>query len=173
MTDKYMPQPGDIGLTRIHGGVGMAIRIGQWLNGDGFRDYEHAFVLVQDGLIIEAEPGGALLSRLDRYAPATVVWIPCPPDLGPAVAAAAMRYGPVPSRRPPFGVPYSFLDYLSIAARRVRLPVPGLRRYIASTRHMICSQLADQSASDGGWHLFADNRWSGDVTPGDLDRLVP
>jgi hypothetical protein len=36
---------------------------------------------------------------------------------------------------------------------------------------MICSQLADTAAAEGGWHLFEDGRWPGDVTPGDLYRL--
>jgi hypothetical protein len=176
---QYLPQPGDIGLTQIHGRVGALIRFGQWLNGDGFRDYEHAFVLVvgeseiSSGSVIEAEPGGALLSPLSRYAADTVIWIPCPPGLGAAVAEAAVKYGPPGNGRPPTGVPYSFLDYLAIAAHRIRLPLPGLKRYVTSTRHMICSQLADQAAADGGWHLFSDNRWPGYVTPEDLARLVP
>ncbi|MFD0528969.1 hypothetical protein ACFQ1I_21765 [Kitasatospora arboriphila] len=37
------------------------IRIGQWLNASGFADYEHAFVFVGDGQLVEAQPGGAEL----------------------------------------------------------------------------------------------------------------
>jgi hypothetical protein len=170
---EYVPSPGDIGLTRIHGWVGLLIRFGQWLNGGGFRDYEHAFVYVGLGQIIEAEPGGALLSLLTRYAPDTVLWVPCPPGLGAAVALAARAYGPGANGRPPVGVGYSFLDYLALAAHRLHLPLPGLRTYIESTGHMICSQLADRAAADAGWHLFTDGRWPGYVTPGDLLELVP
>jgi hypothetical protein len=140
----------------------MLIRFGQWLNGDGFANYEHAFVFTGDG-IVEAMPGGALYSRLDKYPADTVAWLRCPPLDGSAVAAAALTY---------VGVPYSFLDYVAIAAHRLRLPVPGLRSYIASTGHMICSQLADSAALRGGWRLFTDGRWDGYVTPGALDHLL-
>lgn len=159
----YSPQPGDIGVCRIPGRVGLAIRAGQWLVGDGFANYEHAFVLTGAGRIVEAEVGGALDSPLDRYDAATVLWLRCPTALGPAVAAAALGY---------LGVPYSFLDYAAIGAHRFRLPAPGLRAYVGSTRHLICSQLADQAAADGGWHLFDDGRWPGYVTPGALRRLA-
>jgi hypothetical protein len=40
-----------------------------------------------------------------------------------------------------------------------------------STKHMICSQLADETALRGGWHLFDDGRWPGYVPPCDLYRL--
>jgi hypothetical protein len=37
---------------------------------------------------------------------------------------------------------------------------------------MICSQLADCAAFRGGWHLFDDGRWPGDVVPANIARLV-
>jgi hypothetical protein len=37
---------------------------------------------------------------------------------------------------------------------------------------MICSQLADEAAMRGGWHLFSDGRIPQDVTPGDLWKLA-
>jgi hypothetical protein len=80
-------------------------------------------------------------------------------------AAAAARYGPTAAHR---GVGYSFLDYDAIAAHRLHLPVPGLRAYIGSTGHLICSQLCDQAYADVGAHLYADGRWPGYVTPLDL-----
>src|SRR5258707_750708 len=53
-------------------------------------------------------------------------------------------------------VDYSFLDYLALAARRFRLPVPGLKTYIRATGHMICSQLCDAAYQAAGVQLFAD-----------------
>lgn len=158
----YVPNPGDTGLTRISGYVGLGIRIGQWANGDGFADYEHAFTYVGGGQIIEAEPGGALLSDLTRYAADSVLWLKCPAQYRTAVASAARTYR---------GVPYSFLDYDALATHRLHIPVPGLEGYIKSSGHMICSQMADKAAMDGGWHLFDDDRWEGYVTPGDLRVL--
>lgn len=164
----YEPQLGDIGLTSISGWSGRGIRLGQWIIGDGFSRYEHAFVHAgrmpdeDEQMIVEAEPGGALLSPLSRYAPETVYWLRCPGRCASSVAVAARRM---------VGTPYSWADYASLGAHRFHVPVPGLRGYIESSGHMICSQLADRAALDGGWHLFADGRWEGDVTPGDLWKL--
>ncbi|BDM70385.1 hypothetical protein HEK616_38720 [Streptomyces nigrescens] len=160
------PQPGDIGLTRINGVSGRLIRFGQWINGDGFADYEHAFLVLPDDRLLEAEPGGARIRPLAEYDGAEVLYV-CPEGLTEAqrsaICRAATRY---------VGVPYSFLDYLAIATHRFHVPVPGLRRYVASTRHLICSQLVDQCYQDGGVHLFADGRWSGYVTPMALYTLL-
>jgi hypothetical protein len=159
----YQPQPGDIGLTQIHGRVGALIRIGQWLNGSGYADYEHAFVYVGDGMIVEAEPGGARDALLAEYDAPLIVWLHCPPELGRAVADAALGLT---------GTPYSFADYLALFLRRLHLPARWLRNYIKARGHEICSQLADHAAMLGGWHLFADGRWEGDVTPADLWKLA-
>jgi len=162
---KYQPKPGDIGLTTISGAGGGLIRLGQWLNGDGFGDREHAFVVTEyrQGLptipwIVEAMPGGA--QHVKNWH-TDCVYLRCPDEHRNAVAAAALRY---------VGVPYSFLDYGALALHRFHIPTPHLKRFISDGGHQICSQLADQAAADGGWHLLQDV-WPGDVTPGDLARL--
>jgi hypothetical protein len=163
----YVPLPGDIGLTAISGWAGRGIRVGQFLIGDGFSRREHAFTYVGNQKIVEAEPGGALLSDLSRYTPETVTWLRCPQQYRKAVADAAKGH---------VGTPYSWLDYAAIGTHRFHVPAPGLRGYIESSGHLICSQLCDRAAMDGGWHLFDDGRWPGYVTPGDLwglyDRQV-
>ncbi|WP_310716768.1 hypothetical protein [Streptomyces lydicus] len=160
------PLPGDIGLTQISGVSGRLIRFGQWINGDGFADYEHAFLVLPDDQILEAEPGGARIRPLTDYGGANVLYV-CPEGLTDrqrsGICTAATRY---------VGVPYSFLDYGAIATHRFHIPVPGLRGYIANTRHMICSQLVDQCYLDAGVHLFADGRWPGYVTPMALHQLL-
>jgi hypothetical protein len=160
------PNPGDIGLVAIRGRVGAGIRLGQWLCGDGYADFEHAFVHVGDGEIVEAMPHGALLSKLSRYDDRAVetglAWLRCPREYGTEVARAA---------REMVGVPYSFLDYGAIALHRFRVPAPHLRAYIEASGHQICSQLCDRAAERGGWHLFNDKRWHGYVTPGSLYQL--
>lgn len=161
----YQPQPGDIGLTVITG-WGRLIRLGQWLNGDGFADFEHAFVVtdLDSGgapWIVEAMPGGAQYVRNWHPADRTV-YLRCPAEYREAVAASARGFR---------GVPYSVADYFALAAHRLHIPAPHLKRYVRDSGHMICSQLADAAAAEGGWHLFADKRWHGDVTPGDLYRL--
>lgn len=159
----YDPQPGDIGVTQIEGDVGRLIRFGQWLNGDGFADYEHAFVYLGNGQIAEAEPGGARIAELTEYNRRNVAWLRCPPEHREAVAAAA---------RSLIGTPYSFLDYLAFALHRFHVPAPGLRRYIASRKHLLCSAYADYAAELGGWTLFDDGRWWGYVDPAAIWELI-
>ncbi|HEY8973697.1 MAG TPA: hypothetical protein VIN75_05730 [Burkholderiaceae bacterium] len=159
----YDPQPGDIGLTQIEGDVGRLIRLGQYLNGGGFADYEHAFVYLGNGQIIEAEPGGARIAELTEYDQRTLAWLKCPPQYRDAVAEAA---------RSQVGTPYSFADYLAIALHRFHVPAPGLRKFIASGKHAMCSALADRIAALGGWHWYDDGRWEGYVTPADVWRLI-
>jgi len=157
------PPLGSVGLTQIHGKVGRLIRFGQWLNGDGYEDYEHAFVFVGGGRIVEAEPGGAREADLSEYAANTVVWIECPPEYGQAVADEARKL---------VGTKYSFVDYLALFLHRMRLWVPFLRWYVRSSRRLICSALADRAARRGGWRLFVTPPiWEGYVTPGMLYRL--
>jgi hypothetical protein len=157
---------GSIGVTQIAGDVGRLIRIGQYLNGDGFADYEHAFVYLGNGQIAEAEPGGARIAELTEYSARNTAWLRCPPEYGEAVAAAARAF------TEPRPVPYSAADYFALAAHRLHLPIPWLRDYVKSSGHMICSQLVDRAAAAGGWHLFADGRWDGYVTPGDIWELI-
>jgi hypothetical protein len=158
---------GQFGLTQISGAAGLFIRFGQWLIGDGFENYEHAAVAIDDTVdgsvhVMEAEPGGA---RISTYGISQFAWSDMSLTLEQkqAISAAAVRYK---------NVPYSFLDYLAIALHKWHIPVPGLKRYISSTKHQICSQLVDQCYKDAGIQLFHDGRWPGYVTPGDLYKLM-
>lgn len=158
------PQPGDYGCTPLSDDAGKLIRLGQWLNGDGFRDYEHAFVWTDGGMIVEAEPGGA-------------VEVPFHYDLAQCVISSepltgVERAAIVRAARGYIGTPYSVADYFALAAHRLHIPAPGLRAYVGSTRHQICSQLVDRCFLDAGVHLFQDSRWPGYCTPADLAALA-
>lgn len=164
----YTPNIGDIGLTTISGHVGRLIRFGQWLNGDGFTKAEHAFVITEsarDGKpfrIVEAMPGKDGARDVPNWhADADTVYLRCPDEFRFAVAAAAREL---------VGTPYAWSDYAALALHRFHIPTPHLKHYIETSNHMICSQLADRAAERGGWRIFSDNRWNGDVTPGDLRR---
>lgn len=162
------PQAGDFGVVRMGGDSGKLIHIGQIANGDGFADYEHAVVYVGNGQIVEAEPGGARETHM-HYGSQNVLWstghISLTVEQRRAIVSAAHGY---------IGTPYSAADYFAIAARRLSLGplIPGLRGYVASSKHMICSQLVDQCYSDAGVHLFKDGRWAGYVTPAALAGLL-
>jgi hypothetical protein len=161
------PPAGLIGLTAVRGDVGKLIEIGQWFNGDGFKTWEHAFMSIGNGLIVEAEPGGARVRQYTEYG--VIYWCHGLYSLGTAAqnqaaADAAKKYtmaGPWGRH----GVPYSALDYFALVAHRLDIPAPGLQAYIKSTRHMICSQLVDQADQEAGIHLFTDQRWPGYVDP--------
>lgn len=160
------PPPGLIGLTSINGDVGKLIRLGQFLNGDGFTLWEHAFITIGDGLVVQAEPGGARVEHVSHYK--VVHWCygiyklataPATYNVPMLLETAAKKY---------VGVPYSAEDYFALAAHRLHLPFPGLKKYVADSGHMICSQLVDQCYRDAGKQIFTDNRWPGYVTPGAL-----
>ena len=172
------PQPGDFKCVPTGGFGGKAISVAEWLDGSAFGEYDHAYIFVGNpggmkpthyGYKVQAEPNGA-----------TCVSINTPGDSGlggtwstghitltyaqrDLIVKAALKY---------VGVPYSFLDYLALVEHRLHIPAPGLKNYIASTGHMICSQLVDQCYLDAGVHLFDDGRWPGYVTPADLAALL-
>jgi hypothetical protein len=156
-------QPGMIGLTSISGDIGRMIRLGQLLNGNGFSRYEHAFVYLDAGDIIEAEPGGAMIRPLhhDGIHWCTGIARLLPPFTSKALADVAVQLE---------GVPYSWADYAALFTRRLHIPAPGLKTYIASSGHLICSQLADELYLRLGAHVFDDGRWPGYVTPGALHQ---
>jgi hypothetical protein len=160
-----MPRAGDFGLLVGVDPVGRLIRVGEWLNGDGFSRYSHAFVLLDDDTLLEAEPGGARVRPVSEYPTDLVAWSSwnLTDAQRAATVAAARRYE---------DVPYSAADYLALAAHRLHVPAPGLRRFIATSDHMICSQLVDQVYLDAQLRMFDDGRWPGYVTPAALNQVL-
>lgn len=176
------PLPGDFFLVPMAGRIGFLIRVGQWLNGDGWRKVQHAGIYIGCNETIEAMPGGAIRGDIRRYRPEDIVWSSgtrysymADGSIGRGmvdelskveqgtIALTAIKYE---------GTPYSFLDYLGLALARFRLRPRWLKAYIASTGHMICSQLVDQCYLEAGVHLFKDGRLPGDVTPADLYNVL-
>lgn len=172
----YEPQPGDIGLVSIRGGVGKAIRVGQWLlaemdnikarNDGDWANYQHAFVYLGNGMLIEAEPGGARIRPITEYDGASIYWCQnISAGLSPQTRNAIVLHAEAL-----LNTPYSFIDYFALTAHKLHLWLPGLRTYISSTHHLICSQLADWAYDLSGVHLF-HGRWPGYVDPLDLYLL--
>lgn len=158
--------PGDFGLVAIQGAAGKLIEVGQWFAGDGFEPFEHAFLYVGNGQIVEAQPGGAKLSPADKYDSRVVRWstgLIVPKD-GEKIADMGRFF---------VGVPYSAADYFAIATHRLHLWPSDvlLKRYVASTKRLICSQLVDAAWRGAGEPLFP-HEWAGYVTPGSLAELL-
>jgi len=159
------PQPGDFGLVSIRGFPGLLVRIGQGLSGDGWSDYHHAFLILDNGEVLEAQPGGARIRPLSDYEATNAVYSDW--DLTDEQRAAIVR-----EARPLVGTPYSWLDYLSLALLHFGIRPKWLRRCVADTGHLICSQTIDLVYLRAGLHMFSDGRLSMDVTPGDLVRVL-
>jgi hypothetical protein len=166
------PRPGDIGLVTMGGASGRLIRLGQWLNGDGFENYEHAFVCTDETgpggklMIVEAQPHGAVFREL-HYAPDTVHWCTWLSQGLSPVDRAAISQAAIDC----IGVPYSYLDYFSLVAKRLNVPDILLRDYVKSTDHLICSQLCAWAYYEAGCPIWPGQDWTGDDTPGDLYQM--
>jgi hypothetical protein len=154
------PLPASIGLCTVNGFAGPLIDLGERLLGYHDSEFRHAFLVLPNGMLFEAQPGGARIVPLSTYADRKVTYV-SPPGLTDeqrlAVCAAAEKY---------VGVGYSAAEYFALAAHRFHVPAPGLREYIASSHRMICSQAVDQCFRDEEIHLFRD-RWPGYVVPPD------
>lgn len=161
--EAAIPAPGTIGLSRIDGTLGWWISAGQALSGDA-AGWTHAFLVLDGDTVIEAQPKGATLAPLAPYLePGAAVFLHGWPRLNP-VQVARLRN----EAKRLVGTPYSFLDYVSLAALAVQIRPQWLKKYVASSGHMICSQLVDHLMCRVGAHLFDDGRPSQDVTPGDI-----
>jgi uncharacterized protein YycO len=159
------PLPGDFALTKISGITGKAIAAGQALIGDA-APVQHAMVYVGLGMVVQAMPSGAERIPLEEASP-VVQW-----STGRIWLSTEQRLQILNEANDLVGTPYSFMDYASIGLAHFRVRPAWVTDFIASTGHLICSQLVDEVYLRAGVHLFDDGRLPGDVTPGDLWKLL-
>lgn len=159
------PLPGDFALTKITGFTGRAIAAGQALIGDA-SPVQHALIYVGNGMIIQAMPGGAELIPLED-ASDPVLWSS---HLFPLTDA--QRDAMVVEAVALVGTPYSYMDYASLGLAHFSVRPAWVTKFIADSGHLICSQLVDEVYARAGIQLFDDGRLPGDVTPGDLYKLL-
>ena len=147
---------------------GGAIRIGQYLDGAGFGQYEHAAMYLGNNKIVEASNSGTVITDY-HYENNDTLW-----SSGIINPTDAQRLEMVKAGTGYEGTPYSWPDYAAIAAHHLHLlpATSALKNYVATSKHMICSQLVDQIYQDANYQLFDDKRWPGYVTPGDLWKLL-
>jgi len=169
------PEIGDFCCVPVSGPVGKLISFGEWLNGDGFSRYDHAEIYVGNpiggyaryGYTFSAYPDGATYKPLDDETRKNALW-----STGHFDLTVNQRNNIVEICKSLEGTPYSVLDYFALAEHRFHFPVPFLKDYVSSTKHMICSQLVDLVYKESGVYLFNDGRWPGYVTPADLASLL-
>lgn len=170
-------QPADWAVAQIHQPAGTMIRLMQMTMpgcAPRWAKWVHAFycVSIDPIMIVEATPQGTKHVRF-HYNPADVFWstgiISKTPAGRAASVAKALEFCAANDGQ---GVGYSFLDYAAQATHAWHIPVPGLKDYIASTGHEICSEDVDQFDLSGGTHLFTDDRWAGYVAPWMLAQRI-
>jgi hypothetical protein len=160
----------------IAGRAGILIETAQWLDGDRYQPYDHTEIYI--GQADDAGPHGYTVSAYPSGHGRRP--LPCPPAILPGALwstgliplTPAQRAGIVAWCAEHQDVGYSWVDYAALTLRRLGISDPALRRRIASSSRMICSQYTDRAYSVNDVRLYADGRWDGFVTPGDLADLL-
>jgi len=125
----------------------------------------HAAVYIGLEYIVEAQPGGAKLTRVSAYPNAIWSVIDLTSRQRHDIANAALSL---------VGTPYSFLDIAVQAIVRVlkwHAPKWALRR-LSTSKRLQCAQLVDVAYERAGVRLFPDGRPEGLVAPSDLLNLI-
>jgi hypothetical protein len=154
-----MPEIGEFMVVRTGGWFAAAIR------SITHSPVNHAALYVGSGLVVEAQPGGAKLTRASHYPKAIWSHQTLPVPTRQAIVHAALAL---------VGTPYNFLDIAAQGLVRVLhwdAPKWALKR-LSSTHALQCAQLVDCAYELAGVKLFADGRPEGMVSPGDLYDLI-
>ena len=163
MSESLLPRPGDLGFADDLSLSGRLARAGQFLLRDDC-PFWHVFVVGSAGYVFEGMPSGARLIRdLPNRLHCGFGYVRLPLSDGQRSRVMTVCRGLE-------GTPYSWLDYVALAAFRAGIPVPHLDAYVRSREHMICSQIADEVLLRLGYHLFDDARAQQNVTPGSIWR---
>lgn len=174
-------------LRNIHGWTGRSITAMQgFVRGGSF--WTHAGLILDGGWYIQGQPRGAKLYPIARLfdgqpllvsdAPVQALLASRPEAPATTALPGLVRSCVVREGRALDGADYSYLDYPVLGlAEWARLHphshllnslAVGLRHYVNSSGHLICSALVDRAFLNSGIHLFDDGRMPGDVTPEDL-----
>ncbi|MBP2370197.1 hypothetical protein [Pseudonocardia parietis] len=149
-------QPGDLFLLTTPGMPGRVIRLVTRSR------VNHAGIVVDEaGTTVEAMPRGAMHGQVG---PRHIIVRPPMSDVQRAmVVTAARRF---------VGTPYGFADIAALGLAWFGLRPAFIRRRIARSSRVICSQLVVLCLLAAGIRLYVDDRLPQDVTPGDLLELA-
>jgi len=157
---SYTPRPGDYGVVKTNGLVGFLIRVGTMSR------WNHAFICVDDNLIVEARPIGATLSPVSKYPRAAYNQHENISD--------EQREKIIDFAVKAVGTPYGFIDILVIFLRILGLRFGSKTRlmsWLGNKDGLICSELVAKAYETADFKLI--NEPSYIVTPGDLaERLI-
>lgn len=156
MLGGMTPVPGSYGCVRTHGLAAWLIRVG---TRSGFN---HAFIVMDEDRVIEADPGGARWALLSGYSTDRVVF-DTGDDLSPEQRQLIMSKAVAL-----LGVPYGWLDIFRLSLRCAGLRWSWLTRAADEERAMICSQLVAACGQAGSADWLCGREAPAAVTPGDL-----
>ena len=154
------PRPGDYIVVRTHGIVGALIRL---VTRSG---YNHAAVVVEDGQVVEAEPGGARLRPLSEYDGYQMLANTAEPTLAEERAKVVAYARAVVAR--PYNYDADFVDGLEHLGLRWRL----LARFAAGRKAVMCSQLVADAGAAAGLNWRCGKATTAEVVPGDLAARI-
>jgi uncharacterized protein YycO len=158
---NYQPRIGDFGVVRSNGIFARLIQVGT------LSRWNHAFIYIGDGYIVEANPKGIQRSRLDKYN--NVAWNRHE-DLNHEERQQIVMFA-----INAIGKPYNFLMIGNIALRILGLKLLAktkiMYRWAQASKGYICSELVAEAYESIGENLC--DKDPDLVTPGDLaERLV-
>jgi len=156
----YEPKSGDYGVVRTSGWAAKFIQVGT------VSRWNHAFIYIGDGQIVEARPTGVVISLANQYP--KIAWNQhegIDDATRGKIVAAAHHF---------VGQPYGFLDIANILFRILGLKALAntkLFEKLAMSHGLICSELVSLAYRDAGIDLTGMPDHA--VTPGDLaERLI-
>ena len=159
--NKYEPRIGDYGVIKTNGWMGWLIRVGTASR------WNHAFIYIGHGQIVEANPKGVEISDVSKYDKVGEIAWNKHEEL-----TMDQRLDIITRAEAFIGYSYGFASILVIALRALGLKIfPTLRKVAENENRVICSQLVAWSYSVAG--IKVSDKPHSMTTPGDLAfRLI-
>lgn len=161
------PRPAQMGLTRIEGVAGAGIWLGQKAIRlrHPFCPVQHAFFVLDNDNVIEAMPGGAIITPLAHYTETYRSEFTVYTNL---TLTSQQEESCIAEAWKLKGVPYNYVTYGVLAAKRFGISSLKIDRMLSNKNFQMCSQLDDEAYNRGGVHLYQDRRLAQNVIPADL-----
>jgi uncharacterized protein YycO len=157
-------EPGTFGVVASPGFVPGAIRL------TTRSPFSHAFVVVEGGMIVEAQKQGAIVSPLSKYSRAKDTALAFNDE---EPLTDEQRAGIVEHAMSLLGIPYGFLDIAGLGMHAwLHWEPRWLVQRIQKQKRLICSQLVARSFYLGAGIDLACGRPDAMVTPGDLGLRI-
>lgn len=156
----YNPKTGDYGCVKTNGLMAKLIRLGT------LSRWNHSFIYIGNGKIIEANPKGVEISDVSKYP--VIAWNQH------EVLSDQQRQIIVWKANQIIGKPYGFFVIADLAFRILGLKILAntrLMKYLSTKNGYICSELVAECYRHANIPLFKKADYL--VTPGDLaERLI-